>query len=102
MPLEAGILTTRLCRPRISGALVPRSRLVLDPALPVKPGIIAIPSDCDLGLAADLSAHAITLAPGEKAVEIGRDGTMYGARLGRDSFRPMRQRAPGTVPRTAA
>jgi len=53
------------------------ARLVLDPALPVKPGIIAIPSDCDSELATALSAHAITLAPGEMVVEIGREGTMY-------------------------
>ena len=53
------------------------ARLVLDPALPVKPGIIAIPSDCDSELATALSAHAITLAPGEMVVEIGTDGTMY-------------------------
>jgi multicomponent Na+:H+ antiporter subunit E len=53
------------------------ARLVLDPALPVKPGIIAIPSDCDSELATALSAHAITLAPGEMVVEIGKEGTMY-------------------------
>jgi multicomponent Na+:H+ antiporter subunit E len=53
------------------------ARLVLDPALPVKPGIIAIPSDCDSELATALSAHAITLAPGEMVVEIGKDGTLY-------------------------
>jgi multicomponent Na+:H+ antiporter subunit E len=53
------------------------AHLVLDPALPVKPGIIAIPSDCDSELATALSAHAITLAPGEMVVEIGKDGTMY-------------------------
>ncbi len=58
-----------------SGLVV--ARLVLDPALPVKPGIIAIPSDCDSELATALSAHAITLAPGEMVIEIGRDGTMY-------------------------
>jgi multicomponent Na+:H+ antiporter subunit E len=53
------------------------ARLVLDPALPVKPGIIAIPSDCDSELATALSAHAITLAPGEMVIEIGKEGTMY-------------------------
>lgn len=53
------------------------ARLVLDPALPVNPGIIAIPADCDSELATALSAHSITLAPGEMVVEIGRDGTMY-------------------------
>lgn len=53
------------------------ARLVLDPALPVKPGIITIPSGCDSELATALSAHAITLAPGEMVVEIGEGGMMY-------------------------
>ena len=58
-----------------SGLVV--ARLVLDPVLPVKQGIIAIPSGCDAELATALSAHAITLAPGEMVVEIGEDGVMY-------------------------
>ena len=58
-----------------SGLVV--ARLVLDPALPVKPGIIAIPSGCDSELATALSAHAITLAPGEMVVEIDESGVMY-------------------------
>lgn len=53
------------------------ARIVLDPALPIKPGIITIPSGIDSELATALSAHAITLAPGEMVVEIGDDGTMY-------------------------
>jgi multicomponent Na+:H+ antiporter subunit E len=53
------------------------ARLVLDPDLPVQPGIIAIPSGCDSELATALSAHAITLAPGEMVIEIGEDGVMY-------------------------
>ena len=53
------------------------ARLVLDPDLPVKPGIIAIQSGCDSELATALSAHAITLAPGEMVIEIGKDGVMY-------------------------
>jgi multicomponent Na+:H+ antiporter subunit E len=53
------------------------ARLVLDPDLPVKPGIITIPSGCDSELATALSAHAITLAPGEMVVEIGESGMMY-------------------------
>ena len=53
------------------------ARLVLDPDLPVEPGIVAIPSGCDSELATALSAHAITLAPGEMVVEIGEDGVMY-------------------------
>ena len=59
----------------ISGLVA--ARLVLDPALPVKPGIVAIPSGCDSELATALSAHAITLAPGEMVVEIGEGGVMY-------------------------
>jgi multicomponent Na+:H+ antiporter subunit E len=58
-----------------SGLVV--ARLVLDPSLPVNQGIIAIPSGCDSELATALSAHAITLAPGEMVVEIGEDGVMY-------------------------
>jgi multicomponent Na+:H+ antiporter subunit E len=53
------------------------ARLILDPALPVKPGIVAIPSGCKSELATALSAHAITLAPGEMVIEIGEDGVMY-------------------------
>jgi multicomponent Na+:H+ antiporter subunit E len=53
------------------------ARLVLDPDLPVKPGIIAIPAGCDSELATALSAHAITLAPGEMVVEIGEGGILY-------------------------
>jgi multicomponent Na+:H+ antiporter subunit E len=63
-------------RDAIKSGLV-AARLVLDPALPVKPGIIAIPSGCDSELATALSAHAITLAPGEMVVEIGEGGVMY-------------------------
>jgi multicomponent Na+:H+ antiporter subunit E len=58
-----------------SGLVV--ARIVLDPALPVKQGIIAIPTGCDSELATALSAHAITLAPGEMVIEIGEGGVMY-------------------------
>lgn len=59
----------------VSGIQV--ARIVLSPTMPLHQAIIAIPSDCqsDLGLA--LSAHALTLTPGEMVVEIGDDGTMY-------------------------
>ena len=53
------------------------ARIILDPALPVKPGIIAIPSGCSSELATALSAHSITLAPGEMVIEISDDGVMY-------------------------
>lgn len=53
------------------------ARILLDPALPVKPGIVAIPSGCRSELATALSAHAITLAPGEMVIEISDQGVMY-------------------------
>jgi len=59
----------------ISGLQV--ARIVLDPALPVAQGNIAIPTRCETDLAQALSAHAITVTPGEMVVEIGEDGVMY-------------------------
>ncbi|MCA9970353.1 MAG: Na+/H+ antiporter subunit E, partial [Anaerolineales bacterium] len=53
------------------------TRIVLSPALPIRPGIVAIPSGCESELATALSAHAITVTPGEMVVEIGEDGVMY-------------------------
>lgn len=59
----------------VSGIQV--ARIVLTPSLPIKPGIIAIPSQCKSDLAVALSAHAITLTPGEMVVEIDDAGIMY-------------------------
>jgi multicomponent Na+:H+ antiporter subunit E len=53
------------------------ARIVLTPSLPIKPGIIAIPSLCSTEMGTALSAHAITVSPGELVVEISEDGTMY-------------------------
>ena len=53
------------------------ARLVLDPKLPVKPGVIAIPSGSESEWATALSAHAITLSPGAMVLEIGEHGMMY-------------------------
>jgi multicomponent Na+:H+ antiporter subunit E len=53
------------------------ARVVLNPALPIKPGIVSIPSQCDSEMGTALSAHAITLAPGEMVVEIDEKGVMY-------------------------
>lgn len=44
---------------------------------PISPGIVAIPSGCDSELGTALSAHAITVTPGEMVVEINEDGVMY-------------------------
>ncbi len=53
------------------------ARLVLSPSLPIKPGVLRIPSDTETDLGAALSAHAITLTPGEMVVEMDSDNVMY-------------------------
>jgi multicomponent Na+:H+ antiporter subunit E len=53
------------------------AKIVLTPGLPIEPGIIAIPSHCETEAGTALSAHAITVSPGELVVEISEDGTMY-------------------------
>ena len=53
------------------------ARIVLDPNLPLNPGIIAIPSGTRSELGTALSAHSITLSPGEMVVAIDDDGVMY-------------------------
>ncbi|MFN3704650.1 MAG: Na+/H+ antiporter subunit E [Thermoflexales bacterium] len=53
------------------------ARIVLDPKLPIRPGIIAVPSSMKTELGVALNAHAITVTPGEQVVEIGEDGTLY-------------------------
>jgi len=49
---------------------------ILDPKLPIRPGIIAVRSNGNDVVTA-LSAHAITVTPGEQVLEIDDDGTMY-------------------------
>jgi multicomponent Na+:H+ antiporter subunit E len=53
------------------------AKVVLDPKLPIRPGIVAIKSGMTSEIGTALSAHAITITPGEMVVEIGDDGTMY-------------------------
>ncbi len=57
-----------------SGIIV--ARIVLDPKLPIRPGVIAIRSEMGHWGTA-LSAHAITITPGEMVLEISEDGVMY-------------------------
>ena len=59
----------------VSGIRV--ARIVMDPALPIKPGIVSIPSEYESEMGTALSAHAITLAPGEMVVEMDEKGVMY-------------------------
>jgi multicomponent Na+:H+ antiporter subunit E len=53
------------------------ARILLTPKMPINPGIIAIPSLCESEMGTALSAHAITVSPGELVVEIGKGGIMY-------------------------
>lgn len=53
------------------------ARIVLDPNLPIKPGIVAIPTEGESDLAMALNAHAISLTPGELVVEMDEEGIMY-------------------------
>lgn len=59
----------------VSGIQV--ARIVLSPKMPIQPGIIAIPAKTKSDLATALSAHEITLTPGEFVVEIDEEGVMY-------------------------
>ena len=52
-------------------------RIILDPKLPLKSGIVAIPSGCESDLGRALSAHAISLPPGELFIEMAADGTLF-------------------------
>lgn len=53
------------------------ARIVIDPRLPVRQGIIRIPSDSDSELGTAMSAHWITLTPGELVMEIDEEGGMF-------------------------
>ncbi len=53
------------------------ARIVLDPKLPLKSGIVAIPYGSQSELGTAFSAHAITLSPGELVIEMDSDGVMY-------------------------
>lgn len=52
-------------------------RMILNPRLPINPGIITIDTDCQSELSTALSAHALTLTPGELVVEMDDLGKLY-------------------------
>ena len=53
------------------------ARIILDPKLPLRSGIVAIPAGCKSDVGRALSAHAISLPPGELFIEMDRSGTMF-------------------------
>jgi len=59
----------------VSGLQV--ARIVLSPELPIRAGIIAIPAETNSDLSVALSAHALTLTPGEIVVEMDEEHVMY-------------------------
>ena len=58
-----------------SGIIV--ARIVLSPSLPIRPGIVAIPTEMSNDWAIALNAHALTLTPGEMVVDIDEKGILY-------------------------
>jgi multicomponent Na+:H+ antiporter subunit E len=51
--------------------------IVFNPRLPIRQGIVAIPSLARSDVGAALSAHSITLTPGELVVELDDERVMY-------------------------
>lgn len=58
-----------------SGIVV--ARIVLDPKLPIRPGIVAIEAGCQGEWGTALSAHALSITPGELVIGISKDGILY-------------------------
>jgi len=53
------------------------ARIILDPKLPLKSGIVSIPPACTSNTGRALNAHAISLPPGELVIEMDAAGTMF-------------------------
>jgi multisubunit Na+/H+ antiporter MnhE subunit len=53
------------------------AKIVLNPSLPLTPGIVAIHARRTDPQILALSAHSITVTPGEMVLEVGDDGTLY-------------------------
>lgn len=53
------------------------ARILMRRRLALRPGIVAIPSGCRSETGQALSAHAITIAPGEMVIAIDEEGVMY-------------------------
>lgn len=53
------------------------AQLLVNPDLPIKPGIVDINAGCQSELGTALSAHAITLTPGELVIGMDDQGELY-------------------------
>jgi multicomponent Na+:H+ antiporter subunit E len=52
------------------------ARIIIDPKLPIRQGIIVVKSGSPNETVTVLSAHGITITPGEQVVGFGEDGAM--------------------------
>jgi multicomponent Na+:H+ antiporter subunit E len=52
-------------------------RLILNPRLPIDPGIVVIDAGSHSELSTALSAHAMTLTPGELVIEMNDQGQLF-------------------------
>jgi multicomponent Na+:H+ antiporter subunit E len=68
----AGLLALDIVRSGIGVAAI-----VLNPRLPIRPGILAMPSECKTELGIALSSHALSVTPGELVVGVDDEGTLY-------------------------
>lgn len=66
------VLLYRMFKSGIEMALI-----ILHPKLPIKNGIVGIRAASKSELGRALSAHAVSLPPGELFIEMDEDGTMY-------------------------
>jgi multicomponent Na+:H+ antiporter subunit E len=53
------------------------ARLVLSPKIPLEPGIVAVKCGKHSDIINGLSAHALTITPGEMVIAMGEDDVMY-------------------------
>ncbi len=53
------------------------ARIILNPSLPINPGIVDIDAGCQSELSTALSAHAISLTPGELVIEMDDQGHLF-------------------------
>lgn len=53
------------------------SRIIINPKLPIDPGIVMIDAGCQGETGTALSAHALTLTPGEIVLEMDDEGHLY-------------------------
>lgn len=53
------------------------ARIILNPSLPINPGIVDIETGSQSELSTALSAHAISLTPGELVIEMDDQGHLY-------------------------